>query len=126
MKEDVIADGSVIVTLSGSKQLFESETVNICVPADKALGFAVPQSSESVPVPPLKVRVAVPSFPPLQLTFVVDEETVIALGSVISIVSVSKQLFESETVNICVPADKALGFATPQLGGQCSCFLHLK
>ena len=50
------------------------------MPADKALGFADPQLAESVPVPPLKVRVAVPSFPPLQLTWVTIEEAVIAAG----------------------------------------------
>ena len=94
MKVDVIADCSVIITLSVSKQLVVSETINICVPADKAVGFVVPQSAVSNPVPPLKVRAAVPVESPLHKTFVVDEETVIALGSVISIVSViDEQLF---------------------------------
>ena len=76
----VIAAGSVIVTLSVKEQLFASETINICVPADKALGFAAPQLGDSVPVPPPKVRIAVPSFPPLQLTTVVVAVTDIALG----------------------------------------------
>ena len=68
------------------------------MPADKAFGFAVPQSAVKVPVPPLKVKVAVPSFPPLQLTLVVVLFAEIAVGSVIVILSVKLQLLVSVIV----------------------------
>ena len=77
-----------------------SVIVYVCVPAGNALGLSVPQLSDKVPVPPLRVRFAIPSFPPLQLTSVVVAETEIATGSSIVTVSCKEQLLVSLTVTI--------------------------
>ena len=62
--------------------------VKLYVPAISAIGFTIPQSTVKVPVPPLNVRFAVPSFPPLQLTSVIVAVAEIAVGSVMIILSV--------------------------------------
>ena len=74
--------------LSMKLQLLESVMLKVCVPAVKALGTAVPQSAVNAPIPPLKISVAVPSFPPLQLTLVVVADAIIADGWVIVTLSV--------------------------------------
>ena len=90
-----------------------SVTVHVYVPAVKlvAVWVVLPFDQKYVygGVPPLTETFAVPLPPPLQLTFVVDEETVIAAGSVIACVigfPEYAQLFASNIFIVCIPGVK--------------------
>ena len=90
--------GSLIVIELESVHPFVSVTIYEYDPALNELGFAPSQFSVYPGVPPDIDKLAEPSFPPLQLTFVVFTTIEISLGSVIVTDDVNVHPFPSVIV----------------------------
>ena len=83
------------------------------VPALSCVGFVVPQSSSSVPVPPLRVSITDPVLSPLQLlTFVIVGDAEIAKGSVIVTVNVGGLSGQAGAIKLAI--SKALTTIDPK------------
>ena len=94
--------GSTIIAVSLKVQLFASVIITVKVPAVKLLIFCVLiplfQAKDKVPVPPVGVKVIVPSSAPLQEIAVGIGFAITGRGPLIETLSISLQPFTSVTV----------------------------